>query len=1330
MERIDRPQRMRSLENEEFLKRLRERKMSFGIHAPLIEVRLEDLCVETDVIVGGRTLPTLFNVTMNVIEKLLGSLHLCPSNKRPLKILNGLRGIIKPSRMTLVLGPPGSGKSTLLRALAGKLDPSLRVKGRVTYNGQELTHFIPQRACAYVSQYDLHHPEMTVRETLDFSKRILGAGDTTCVATSDRATYVGHDLEAAYHEERNSLTDYVIQMLGLYECADIMIGDAMRRGISGGQKKRVTIGEMLVGLARIFFMDDISTGLDSSTTFEIMKFLRQMVQSMDLTMVISLLQPPPETFDLFDDIILLCEGQIIYHGPREDVLEFFESMGFKCPERKNTADFIQEVISKMDQARYWANKHKAYQYIPVEKFVASFRSFRLGKLMEDELQKPCGRISGELSILSKQKQNILKWEVFKACFSREVLLMKRNSLAHIFKTVQISLLAFVVMTVFLRTEMKHDSINDGNKYIGAIFAGLVIVKFNGMTELTMTVMRLPIFYRQRELLFLPGWALLSSIFLLSIPMSLLETGIWTSLTYFVIGFAPSMTRFFQQLLAFFCLHQMSMSLFRLIAIFGRTEVMAYTLGTGSLIAMYILGGFVISKDNIQSWLAWGSWVSPLTYAQNAVAINEFLDKRWSMPINDSNIDENTIGKAFLRSRGLYTEQRWFWICVEAILGFTLLFHILCILALEYLKAPNRHQLNAYMQSNDFEQTRKVDIEETVACPEKGMVLPFQPLTLAFRHINYYVEMPAEMKKIGFHEKRFQLLRDVSGAFRPGVLTALMGVTGAGKTTLLDVLAGRKTGGYIEGGISVSGYPKRQEIFARVSGYCEQTDIHSSYVTVYESLQFSAWLRLPSHVKPQERSAFVDEVMDLVELKPLKNAMVGLPGIYGLSTEQRKRLTIAVELVASPSIIFMDEPTSGLDARAAAIVMRTVRNTVDTGRTVVCTIHQPSIEIFEAFDELLMMKRGGQLIYGGQLGHFSQNMIQYFEALPGVPKIKDGQNPAAWMLDVTNSAMEFELDIDFADIFRRSSLYTKNMELVDELSKPKTNSGDLHFASKYAQSFGTQCVVCLRKQKWSYWKDPEHNVVRFIVTIASSLLFGTIFWDIGSKIAREQDLFNILGALYGSALFLGFPIATSVQPMVGLERTVFYRETSAGMYSSMPYAIAQVLIEIPFLIIQVVIFSLILYPMIGFQWALGKFVWFISLMLLNFIYFALYGIMIVGLTPNQEIAAIFSFFVFVLWNIFSGFFIPRTMIPIWWRWFYWANPAAWTVYGLMVSQLGDREEVIQILGQPDQTVKEFLKNYLGLETNYLGLIVGLHVGIIVLFLFVFQFSIKRINFQRR
>ena len=121
-----------------------------------------------------------------------------------------------------------------------------------------------------------------------------------------------------------------------------------------------------------------------------------------------------------------------------------------------------------------------------------------------------------------------------------------------------------------------------------------------------------------------------------------------------------------------------------------------------------------------------------------------------------------------------------------------------------------------------------------------------------------------------------------------------------------------------------------------------------YIYIYVSL-FSCFSLFLTLIYYHELQEFVDQVMNLIELDVLRHALVGMPGSTGLSTEQRKRLTIAVELVANPSIIFMDEPTSGLDARAAAIVMRTVRNTVDTGRTVVCTIHQPSIDIFEAFD---------------------------------------------------------------------------------------------------------------------------------------------------------------------------------------------------------------------------------------------------------------------------------------------------------------------------------------------------------------------------------------------
>ncbi|KAL2509221.1 ABC transporter G family member 39 [Forsythia ovata] len=1352
-------------DNERFLTRLRDRIDSVGIETPQIEIRYEHLSVEGDVYVGSRALPTLINSSMNAIESVLGLIRLAPSKKRKIQVLKDVSGIVKPSRMTLLLGPPAAGKSTFLLALAGKLGSNLKQSGKITYCGHELHEFVPQRTCAYISQRDLHHGEMTVRETIDFSGRCLGVGARyellAKLSRLEKAAGIKPDPELdtfmkaiSISGQKNSLvTDYVLKILGLDICADIMVGDDMRSGTSGGQKKRVTTGEMLVGPAKALFMDEISTGLDSSTTFQIVKYMRQMVHIMDVTMIISLLQPAPETYDLFDDIILLSEGQIIYQGPREKVLEYFEFMGFKCPERKGVADFLQEVTSKKDQGQYWFRKDQPYRYISVPEFAEAFSSFHIGQQLFAELSVPYDKLKAHPDALVKDKYGISNWELFRACFSREWLLMKRNSFVYIFKTSQITIMSIITFTVFLRTKMPYGRLQDGGKFFGALFFSLINVMFNGMAELAMTVFRLPVFYKQRDFLFYPAWAFGLPIWLLRIPLSFMESAIWIILTYYTIGFAPAAGRFFRQFLTFFSIHQMALGLFRFIAAVGRTQVVATTLGTFTLLVVFVLGGFIVAKNDLQPWMKWAYYISPMSYGQNAIVMNEFLDKRWSTPNTDPRFNEPTVGKVLLQSRGFYTDDYWFWICVGALIGFSFLFNILFIVALTFLN-PLGDSSTIVLDENDSKKKSSfgqniagssegvekevrhastssdssVDAENRA--PKRGMLLPFQPLSLAFNHINYYVDMPAEMKTQGVEENRLQLLRDVSGAFRPGVLTALVGVSGAGKTTLMDVLAGRKTSGYTEGTISISGYPKNQPTFARISGYCEQNDIHSPNVTVYESVLYSAWLRLPADVKTKTREMFVEEVMELVELNLIRNVLVGLPGVDGLSTEQRKRLTIAVELVANPSIIFMDEPTSGLDARAAAIVMRAVRNTVDTGRTVVCTIHQPSIDIFEAFDELLLMKRGGRVIYAGPLGHHSHKLIEYFEAIPGVPKIRDGNNPATWMLEISTPAVEGQLGVDFADIYANSSLYQRNQELIKELCTPPPGSNDLYFPTKYSQSFLTQCKACFWKQHLSYWRNPQYNAIRFFVTIVMGILFGLIFWDKGQKTQKQQDLQNLLGAIYASVLFLGASNSSSVQGVVAIERTVFYRERAAGMYSTLPYAFAQVAIETIYVAVQTILYSLLLYSMIGFEWTVVKFFWFYYFILTCFVYFTLYGMMLVVLTPGLQIAAIVMSFFLSFWNLFSGFLIPRTQIPIWWRWYYWCSPVAWTIYGLVTSQVGDKSSLLEVPGAGNMTVKAYLKESLGFKHEFLPVVGVMHLVWVLIFFFGFAFGIKFLNFQRR
>ncbi|XP_011078340.1 ABC transporter G family member 32 [Sesamum indicum] len=1341
---------------ENFFTRVRRRFDRVDMDLPKVEVRFQHLTVESFVHVGSRALPTISNFIINMTEALFRQLRIHSGKRRKLTILDDISGIIRPGRLTLLLGPPSSGKTTLLVALAGRLRSDLQMSGKVTYNGHALNEFVPQRTSAYISQQDWHIAEMTVRETLDFSARCQGVGykydmllellrrEKVSGTKPDEDLDIFMKALSLEGKETGILVEYILKILGLDLCADTLVGDEMIKGISGGQKKRLTTGELLVGPSRVLFMDEISTGLDSATTYQIIKYLRHSTCALEGTTVISLLQPAPETYELFDDLILLSEGKIVYQGPRAAVLEFFAYMGFSCPDRKNVADFLQEVISKKDQEQYWASSDRPYRYIPVMRFAEAFSSYRIGKNLCEELDVPFDKRYNHPAALSSSQYGVKKIELLKTNFDWQLLLMKRNLFIYVFKFIQLLLVALITMSVFCRATLHHDTVDDGGLYLGELYFSMVIILFNGFTEVSMLVAKLPILYKHRDLHFYPSWAYTIPSWLLSIPTSLIESGFWVAVTYYVVGFDPNITRFLRQFVLFFFLHQMSIGLFRLMGSLGRNMIVANTFGSFAMLIVMALGGYIISRDRIPPWWIWGFWISPLMYAQDAASVNEFLGHSWDKTSADNSTQ--SLGKALLKARNLFPESYWYWIGVGALVGYTILFNILFTLFLSKLSPLGKHQ--AIVSKVELEDREKMQKGEPVVIQlrdflqhsgsfakksfkQRGMVLPFQQVCMSFSNISYYVDVPLELKQQGILEDKLKLLNNITGAFRPGVLTALVGVSGAGKTTLMDVLAGRKTGGTIEGNISISGYPKRQETFARISGYCEQNDIHSPCLTVHESLLFSAWLRLPSDIDLQTQKAFVDEVMELVELTPLKGALVGLPGVDGLSTEQRKRLTIAVELVVNPSIVFMDEPTSGLDARAAAIVMRTVRNIVNTGRTIVCTIHQPSIDIFESFDELLFMKRGGELIYAGPLGPKSSKLIDYFEGIDGLPRIRPGYNPATWMLEVTSSAEENRLGVDFAEIYRKSTLFQFNEELVARLSKPAVDSEDLNFPTKYSRSYFDQFVACLWKQNLSYWRNPQYTAVRFFYTVIISLMLGTICWEFGSKRDTQQDIFNAMGSMYVAVLFVGITNATAVQPVVSVERFVSYRERAAGTYSALPFAFAQVAIEFPYVFVQALIYCTIFYSLASFEWAASKFLWYTFFMYFTMLYFTFYGMMTTAVTPNHNVAAIIAAPFYMLWNLFSGFMIPHKRIPIWWRWYYWANPVAWSLYGLVASQYSDSDRLVKLSdGAKLMSIKLLVKNVFGFRHDFIGIAGFMLVGFCMLFALIFAYAIKSFNFQRR
>ncbi|KAI3509212.1 hypothetical protein L1887_24319 [Cichorium endivia] len=1251
-------------DNSQLLHKLRKRTDKVGVQLPSVEVRYKNLRVEAECeVVHGKPLPTLWNSLQNMLSDIVMIPGL-KSKRAKITILDDVTGVIKPGRMTLLLGPPGCGKTTLLKALSGSLNKSLKLHGEISYNGYKLDKFVPMKTSAYISQDDLHIPEMTVRETLDFSSRCQGTGSRAeiMMEVNRREKEAGiipdPDIDTfmkaiSIDGQKTTLqTNYIMKILGLDICADTMFGDTMRRGISGGQKKRLTTGEMI------------------------------------------------------------------------------------CPERKGVADFLQEVVSRKDQEKFWCHAEQAYIYVSVRTLSFRFKESSLAKQVTEDISKPFKRSQSHENAISFHMYSLSKWALFRACMSREILLMKRNSFVYIFKLVQLIIIAFITMTVFFRTRLKVDVL-DANYYLGSLFYSLVILLVDGFPELSMTVSRLSVFYKQRDMYFYPAWAYAIPASILKLPISMLESIVWTSLTYYVIGYSPEPGRFFRQLILLFGMHFMSTSMFRFLASFFQNVVASTTVGGISILFLLAFGGFILPQTAMPAWLKWGFWVSPLSYGEIGLAVNEFHSPRW----NKLTPTNTTIGLQTLQSRGLDFDGYYFWISLGALFGFALLFNIGFILALSYFKAPGTRAIiskEKLYQLHRSEESKNSSLKDkatgssntSVIEPYEGkMVLPFEPLTVIFQDLQYHVEPPPEMREHGFTGKRLQLLRDITGAFRPGVLTALMGVSGAGKTTLLDVLSGRKTNGIVEGDIKIGGYLKVQETFARISGYCEQTDIHSPQITVEESVIFSAWLRLHPEIDPKTKYKFIEEILETVELYDIKDSLVGVPGVSGLSTEQRKRLTIAVEVVANPSIIFMDEPTTGLDARSAAIVMRAVKNIVDTGRTIVCTIHQPSIDIFESFDELILLKNGGRMIYCGPLGRHSSSVIEYFEGISSVPKIRDNYNPATWMLEVTSPSMEAELRVDFAEIFSNSTLYKSNRDLVNRLSKPLPGSKDLYFPTRFPQNGWGQFMACLWKQHLSYWRSPSYNLMRFIHMLFSSFIYGLLFWNQGRKIHNQQSLFNVLGSMFTAVLFSGINNSSSVLPYISMERTVLYRERFSGMYASWACALAQVTIEFPYLFVQSLLFVCITYPMIGYYWSAYKVFMYFYAFLCTLMYFTYMGMLLVAMTPSFPIAAILQSAIYTIFNLFSGFLIPKPKIPNWWIWLYYLTPTSWSLNAMLTSQYGDVKEEILVFGEL-KSIKDFLIEYFGFHHEQLPLVGVLLALYPIVLASLFAYCIANLNFQRR
>ncbi|ETK86182.1 hypothetical protein L915_09167, partial [Phytophthora nicotianae] len=891
---------------------------ALGQPIPGLEVRFRNLELSAEVPLiksGSLEVPTLWTQVQQGVGSIFGSKQFTVEKK----ILRGVTGAFKPGRITLVLGQPGSGKSSLMKVLANRfhMDKNITLKGEIEYNGKERSLMLDMlpRDVAYVNQIDEHYPRMTVQETFEFAHRCCSGKDLEpwAVEALKNCTPEHHEhalkVVTAHHK---FAPDLMVKKLGLDNCKDTVVGNAMLRGVSGGERKRVTTGEMLVGRKRLQLLDEISTGLDSAATYDICKSLKSAARNFNATVVISLLQPSPEVFELFDDVLLMNEGSIMFHGKREEAVPYFEDMGFHCPPRKDVADFLLDLGTNK-QGVYVVGDNVPY-------LSAEFADrFRESNIYQKTLKRLDSPVKEPLIIPDVKPFRLSFFEDLALILRRQLMLTSRDTTYLMGRAVMNTVMGLLYGSTFWQMDDANSQL-----ILGLLFSCAMFLSLSQASQVPTFIEARSVFYKQRGANFFRSSAYVLAMSLSQIPMAVVETVVFGAITYWMGGYVALADRFIVFLVTLFLCQMWFTSYFFFLSSVSPNLTVAQPVMMVSVLFFMLFGGFLITKDNIPDYLIWIFWIDPLAWCIRALSINQYLAPKFDVCVYEG-IDycatySETIGEYSLGVFSLPTGSMWIWYGWIFLFAGYFMFVFVSYLVLEYKRYESPENIavveevaedqNVYSKMPKTPRESKTDdkvieIQDaddvmggvtTISVPVeptgRGVSLP---ITLAFEDLWYSVPMPGGKK-----DEEIDLLKGVSGFALPGTMTALMGSSGAGKTTLMDVIAGRKTGGRIQGKILLNGHPANDLAIRRCTGYCEQMDIHSDSATVREALIFSAMLRQDASISTAQKMESVEECIELLELGPIADKI-----IRGSSTEQMKRVTIGVELAAQPSIIFMD-----------------------------------------------------------------------------------------------------------------------------------------------------------------------------------------------------------------------------------------------------------------------------------------------------------------------------------------------------------------------------------------------------------------------------------------
>lgn len=1276
--------------------------------------------------------------------------NLFSSDHHRIDILRQFDGLVRNGEMLVVLGPPGAGCSTFLKTIAGEMN-GIFVDDDSYFNYQGMSakemHSSHRGEAIYTAEVDVHFPQLSVGDTLTFAAR----------ARQPRQLPLGLNR----NEFANHLRDVVMAMFGISHTINTRVGNEYVRGVSGGERKRVTISEAALSGAPLQCWDNSTRGLDSANAIEFCKTLRMQTEMFNTTACVSIYQSPQSAYNLFDKAVVLYEGRQIYFGRADEAKKYFINLGFECPPRQTTPDFLTSMTSTLERIVRPGFEGKAPR--TPDEFATAWKNSPQYTALQAEIEEyktahPIGGPDAVAFRASKQAQQAKgqrKKSPYTLSFYQQIQLCLWRGWKRLTGDPSLTLgalignfgMALIIGSVFYNLSDTSASFFQRGALL--FFAILMNAFASALEILTLYAQRPIVEKHSRYALYHPSAEAISSM-LCDLPYKLTNTVTFNITLYFMTNLRREPGPFFFFILISFLTVMVMSQIFRTIGSASRTLFQALVPAAILILDLVIFTGFVIPRRYMLPWCSWLHWIDPIAYSFESLMVNEFNGREFlcdqyipaavpGFPQTDvyANLtgDHHVCsaigsvpGKSFVSGTTYVLsafDYDWDhrWRNVGIVLAFTVLFTVTYMLCAEYIsEKKSKGEVLVYRRGHKpaaatFAEKKLQDPESLMAnigpvvtaerargeSKEAGM-LQQQTSVFQWHDVCYDVKIKKENRRILDH---------VDGWVKPGTLTALMGVSGAGKTTLLDCLADRTAMGVITGEMFVDG-KLRDMSFQRKTGYVQQQDLHLQTTTVREALNFSALLRQPANIPDKEKLAYVEEVIKLLDMQEYADAVVGVPG-EGLNVEQRKRLTIAVELAAKPPLLlFVDEPTSGLDSQTSWAILDLLEKLTKAGQAVLCTIHQPSAMLFQRFDRLLFLAKGGKTVYFGDIGENSRIMTSYFES-KGAKSCPADANPAEWMLEVIGAAPGSKTDIDWFQTWRDSEEYG---DIQTELERIKierqaaetTEEEDAGSYREFAAPFMVQLRENVLRVFQQYWRTPVYIYAKTALCTLVALFIGFVFFNAPNTM---QGLQNQMFAIFNLMTVFGQLVQQSM-PQFVIQRSLYEaRERPSKVYSWKVFMLSQILVELPWNALMSVIMYCCWYYPVGLYHnaeptnAVTERGALMFLFLLLFLLFTgTFSTFIIAGLETAEGGGNIANLMFTLCLIFCGVLARPSTLPRFWIFMYRVSPFTYLISGMLSTAVANTDvicaenEYVTFQPTDGQSCSEFLKAYTTFAGGYL------------------------------